>query len=118
MKKILIVDDDASVLEVLSEFFTLKGFQTIEAENGQIGLNKYESEKPDLAIIDVQMPVMNGLDLSRSILDKEANFPILIVTAYLQEYPKEDILKIGVRKVYQKPVDLVDLYNSVNEILA
>ena len=118
MRRILIVDDEPEVIEILSEFLTLKGFDIIQASNGKIALDQFYAHHPDAAIVDMKMPVMNGLEFSRQILSKEKDFPIIIITAYIKKYSKEDFLKSGVRAVLQKPLELDEIYIKLQEIFS
>lgn len=117
MKKILIVDDQNEVREFLSDFFLLKGFEVVEAANGLKALDVFNKQKPDVAIVDVEMPIMDGLEFSKQILFKQKDFPIIIVSAFLEKYSKVDIKELGVKIVLQKPLDLNVLFSEVNKVL-
>ena len=117
MKKILVVDDQAEVREFLCDFLALKGYQVVQAANGQLALDVFEQEQPDAAIVDVEMPVMNGLQFSRCILERIAEFPILIITAFLKKYAQDEITGIGVRKVLPKPIDLNLLHHEILAVI-
>jgi DNA-binding response OmpR family regulator len=117
MKRILIVDDQSDVREILSEFLSFKGYDVIQAENGESALQEYCNAKPDVAVVDVEMPKMNGLQFSQRILEKNETFPIIIISAYLENYSRSDINSIGVKAVMQKPLDLNDLYNNIQAVL-
>ena len=118
MKRILVVDDQSEVREILCDFLTFKGYDVIEAENGESALDQYQSLQPDAAVVDVEMPIMNGLQFSRQILENNQQFPIIIISAYLENYSRTDISDIGVKAIMQKPLDLrilrqVNLCNSI-----
>ncbi len=117
MKRILIVDDQSDVREILSEFLSFKGYDVIQAENGELALQEYCNAKPDVAVVDVEMPKMNGLQFSQRVLEKNETFPIIIISAYLENYSRSDINSIGVKAVMQKPLDLNDLYNNIQAVL-
>jgi CheY-like chemotaxis protein len=118
MKRILIVDDQSDVREILSDFLSFKGYDVIEAENGKSALKEYCETNPDVAVVDVEMPVMNGLQFSRQVLEKNDTFPIIIISAYLENYSLSDIDTIGVKAIMQKPLDLNDLYDNIQAVLA
>ena len=61
-KKILVVDDDVIIRKALSEFFALKGFDVLTAENGALGFELFQKEQPHLIILDLVMPVMSGVE--------------------------------------------------------
>ncbi len=116
MKQILIVDDQPDVREILTDFLTYKGFSVIQAGDGKIALEKYALHQPDAAVVDVEMPVLNGLQFSRQVLAENKDFPIIIITAYLQKYSKDIFFSLGVRSVLQKPIDLNELNVKLQEI--
>ena len=118
MKKILIVDDQSEVREFLSDFLALRGFEVVQAANGKLAMDVFQNEKPDAAIVDVEMPVMNGLQFSKRALAEKNDFPILIITAFLQKYSESDFLDLGVRNVLQKPIDLNVLHSEIKKALA
>ncbi len=115
--KILLIDDQPDVREFLSDFLTMKGYEVLQAANGKQGLDLFHSEKPDVAVVDVEMPVMNGLQFSQKALESDKDFPILIITAYLQKYSKEDFESIGVKGVLQKPIDLNILNSTILDVV-
>ena len=81
MKKILVVEDEIAYLKLLNSQLTKEGYTVIEAENGKIGLEKVKSENPDLILLDIRMPVMDGLVmldlLRREEIDKKTKVIIL-----------------------------------------
>jgi len=117
MKKVLIVDDQSEVREFLSDFLSLKGYEVVQASDGKQGIDVFQQENPDVAIVDVEMPVLNGLQFSKKALAIRNDFPILIVTAFLEKYSNSDFLELGVRNVLQKPIDLNVLYSEIEKAL-
>ena len=81
-QKILIVDDSATVRQKLRTLLATNGYQVVEAEDGQRGLELAEQEDVDLLIVDVNMPVMNGIEMIKAVrkLDKCAKAPIFMLT--------------------------------------
>ena len=116
MKKILIVDDENDIRELLKDVLKIGGFEVVEAENGQTGLEKFRDDKPDAAIIDLEMPVMNGVQLTHHILEEKADFPVLIISGFLHKYSVEDLKKLNVRKVLSKPIDINEVFNEVKKL--
>ena len=72
MKKILVVEDELAYLKLLNSQLTEKGYQVIEAINGKIGLEKAEKENPDLILLDIRMPVMDGMAMLKELRKEEA----------------------------------------------
>lgn len=117
MKTILIVDDTPGVREMLNDFLKMQGFETLQAENGVEGLKIMEKHKPDLAIVDIEMPQMNGLEFARHVLEENPEFPIIIISAYLEKYSLDFIRKLGVDKIQKKPLDLIKLHQEIKLLL-
>ncbi len=116
MKKILVVDDVPDVREILSDFLSMKGFRVFEAENGKVGLEIFEKEHPDLAIVDIEMPVMNGIQFTEKVHEQNPDFPVIIITAFIQKYKKADFKKLNIAALVSKPLDLNKLYEKIQQI--
>ena len=78
--KILIIEDDPSVRKVIGEYLSTKGFQTLEAEDGKAGLNLFSKESPDLILLDLRLPVMDGLEVLARISKDAPHIPVIIVS--------------------------------------
>lgn len=81
-KKVCIIDDEKDIREIYSVKFSGAGFEVIEAENGQEGLEKIRTEKPDIILLDLQMPVKNGLDVLEELSKDEtiSSIPVIILS--------------------------------------
>ena len=119
MKKILIVDDEQDIVESLK--FVLEGcnYYCYCAYNGEDGLNLAREIEPDLIILDVMMPRINGYKISRLLkFDKKyQNIPILMITARSQEEDKLIGEETGAYEYITKPFDLDDVLNTVKKYL-
>ena len=81
-KKILIIDDEADIVELLCSRLKAQEYETVSAFDGEEGLSKFKKEVPDLVILDLNMPQMNGLEVCRIIRrEQEDNTPIIMLTA-------------------------------------
>ncbi len=118
MKKILIVDDRYEVREILEDFLTMQGYETILANDGREGLERFKAEEPHVAIVDVEMPVMDGFELTKAIKDEKKDFPIIIITAFIKKYPKSSFTNMGVQAVLFKPLDLQTLRKELEKIFS
>ncbi len=88
MKKILLVDDEESIQIVYREEFEDEGYQVISALDGISGLEKFKDESPDLVILDIQMPGMNGVEVLRQMKMLNATVPVILSSAY-QEFKRD-----------------------------
>ena len=79
-KKILIVEDDLVLQNSLDEFLKAEGFETIVAIDGEIGVQKALTEKPDLILLDIMMPKMNGIEMAQQMKLKGVTTPIIFLT--------------------------------------
>ena len=116
MKKILVVDDEPSIRELMSDFLSMQGFKVIEAVDGIDGFKKFKQFNPEAAILDVEMPGMNGQDLTNKIFSVNKNFPVIIISAFLFKYSKSSFINYGVRAVLEKPVDLGLIKQNLQKI--
>lgn len=116
MKRILIVDDEPFIRELLTDYLRIQGYDVIEAVDGDDGFNKFKQKNPEAAILDVEMPGMNGQDLTNKIFALNKSFPVIIISGFFFKYSKNDFLANGVRAVLEKPVDLNQITKNLNEI--
>ena len=88
MKKLLLVDDEESIQIVYREEFEDEGYQVISALDGTSGLEKFKTEEPDLVILDIQMPGMNGVEVLRQMKMLKSSVPVILSSAY-QEFKRD-----------------------------
>ena len=109
-KKILIVEDEANILELLRLYLEREGYTVLEAENGVEGIKKWKSDKPDMLLLDVMMPVMNGYEATKMIrsLDREdaKKIPIIAMTANAFTEDRIRAKEAGMNEHVAKPVDV------------
>ena len=114
-KKILIVEDTDSIIMLLSEYLRYKGYQIIVARNGMEGVELASKEKPDLILMDVMMPVMNGVEATEKIRAEKdlRDIPIIALTALAMAGDKERCLKAGMNDYLSKPVQMKELEDLI-----
>ena len=116
-KKILIVEDEANIRELLRLYLEREGYTVLEAENGVEGIKKWKSDKPDMLLLDVMMPKKDGFTLAQEIRQSNAEVPIIFLTA---KTLKEDILegfKLGADDYITKPFSMEELVMRIEAIL-
>ncbi|MFJ7825730.1 response regulator transcription factor [Psychrobacillus sp. NPDC096623] len=116
MVVILAVDDDIHTLELISLYLSQSGYRVIKAVNGKDGLNILERELPDLAVIDVMMPVMDGLQLTK-LIREQYNIPVLLLTAKGKLEDKEKGYIAGSDDYLVKPFEPKELLFRIRAIL-
>jgi len=102
MKTILVVDDEPKIVQLLRDYLERSGFRVLSAPNGKTALAVTHSEKPDLIILDLGLPEMDGLDVTRA-LRKDSNVPVIILTARSEETDKLIGLELGADDYITKP---------------
>ncbi len=119
MKKILIVDDEQDIVESLKFVLEVANYTCYCAYNGEDGLKLAKEIMPDLIILDVMMPKINGYKISRLLKydNKYKNIPILMVTARSQEEDKLIGEETGVDEYITKPFDLDEVVKKVDQYL-
>lgn len=102
MAKILVVDDEASIVTMLAYNLKKEGYDVVTAEDGEVALEKFESENPDLLLLDIMMPKMDGYEVCRKLREK-SNVPIIMLTARADEVDKVVGLEMGADDYVTKP---------------
>jgi CheY-like chemotaxis protein len=117
---ILIIEDYSDTRELLSVLLHGQGYQVIEAEGGLEGLLKATAMYPDLIIMDLSLPEMDGVEAARRIHEqrKLARVPIIVVSAYLTEAVLADAQAVGCVAVFPKPFDTYELLATISSTLS
>jgi len=118
IKKILIVDDSPTERHVLSEMLTSAGYEVIPSDSGEDSIMKAKTMRPDLILMDVIMPGLNGFQATRAISRDEAtkHIPIIMCTSKSQETDKIWGLRQGARDYLVKPIDREALLRKISAI--
>lgn len=115
-KKILLVDDEPEILEICRDYLRASGYEVVTAKDGAQGLSAARREKPDLVVLDLMMPEMDGLDVCRAIR-RESNVPIIMLTARVEETDKLIGLELGADDYMTKPFSPRELVARVKVVL-
>jgi len=114
--KVLIIDDDATLLKAVELYLTRAGYEVITADNGLEGLQRLYAGHPDVVILDIMMPKMDGWDVCKRIREM-ANTPVIMLTARGQEKDKVSGLKMGADDYITKPFSLKELEARIEAVL-
>jgi DNA-binding response OmpR family regulator len=115
-KTILVVDDKANVRTLVREYLTAENFRVVTAENGQNALYTARQEKPDLILLDIMMPEMDGFEFIRT-YRKESDTPIILLTARLEESDKVIGLELGADDYITKPFGMREMLARIHTVL-
>ncbi len=120
MAKILVVDDEEHIVMILKDSLEFSGFQVVTAYNGVEALERVESDHPDLIVLDIGMPKLDGWEVCRRLKSEEKtkNIPIIILTAYAQASDQRKGAQLGADRFVTKPCDLTYLVEEINTLLA
>ncbi len=116
MKTILIVDDKTSVQRMVADYLNENGFRTVTANNGREALYVARHEKPDLVLLDIMMPEMDGFEFMRY-FRKERNTPVIMLTARVEETDKVVGLELGADDYVTKPFGMAELVARIRAVL-
>ena len=114
--RILIVDDDEKMRLLLHDVLSDKGYETLEALDGVEATQVIQSEKPDLVILDIMMPRMNGIEVLRQ-LRQWSNLPVLVLSARGNLEDKTECLDLGADDYMTKPIEMKELLARVRAVL-
>jgi DNA-binding response OmpR family regulator len=115
-KKILVVDDEPKIAEICQDYLKAAGYEVVTAMTGPDGLAAARREKPDLVVLDLMLPEMDGLDVCRA-LRRESDVPIIMLTARVEETDKLIGLEIGADDYITKPFSPRELVARVRVVL-
>lgn len=110
---IMVVDDEPDILLVLEEFLSREGFKVLTACNGQQAVKKAQEISVDLILLDMAMPVMNGIETLREIKKLKPGIPVVMITAYRDAEKVVEAFRLGAYDCIFKPFDLKYLRQAI-----
>ncbi|OQX94475.1 two-component system response regulator [candidate division KSB1 bacterium 4572_119] len=119
MKKILLVEDNEENRYLISFILEKNGYEVIIAENGQTGFEMALGEKPDLILMDIQLPDINGLEVTKKIRTSKINgsIPIIAITSYAMIGDREKALEAGCNGYIEKPINPETFMNELKKFI-
>ena len=114
--KILVVDDEAKIVKLVRSYLEQAGFTVVEANDGQTALIQARREKPDLVVLDLGLPGIDGLEVART-LRRERDTPIIMLTARIEDTDKIVGLELGADDYVTKPFNPRELVARVRAVL-
>ena len=115
VEKILCVDDDLSLLRLYQEELSEEGYKVILAKDGKEALKKFEKESPQVVVMDIRMPMMDGIETLTALLGKDRQIPVILNTAYPQY--RENFMTWGAEAYVIKSSDLTELKKKIREVM-
>jgi DNA-binding response OmpR family regulator len=116
---IMIIDDDRAIAQLTSLWVKAAGFKAIIANDGQSGLLAIERYRPDLILLDIRMPEMDGFEVNRHLRQTPelANIPVIFLSAHAQETTRNESLEGGARCFLSKPYEVKSLTAAIRAVL-
>ncbi len=117
MKKILIVDDSAFTRDIHRQIVESMGFASVEASNGEEAIEVFSKETPDLTMVDLLMPGMDGIDVVKALIALKNDAKIVVCSTDKQKFRQEDARRAGAAAFLTKPVDAEKVVDTLNKLL-
>ena len=118
-QKILIIDDDAHLRESLAEVLALEGFETLEAGNAKGGIASAKKNKPEVVIMDIQLPDSSGFQICQELRKFSKDFILIMMTGrFLSAEEKTQGLSLGADEYITKPFDIQELSIRIRQLLS
>jgi len=118
MAKILVIDDEEGIRNLLDTLLDRKGYDVILADNGQKGLEVFRRARPDVVILDLKMPGMDGLTVLQQIRQLDPRQPVIILTGAGTPEMEQQVMALGVTDFVEKEFSLHGLGDSLKRLLA
>ncbi len=119
MSTILIVEDNEKNLKLVRDVLQVKGYQTLEAGTAEDGLRLAAERAPDLILMDIQLPGMNGIDALKALRAEPATatIPVIALTASVMQQDRQEIMRAGFDAFIEKPINLREFLATVQKTL-
>ena len=119
MKRVLVVEDNENNMKLLCLILEKHGYEPIQAFTGEEGVDKATEERPDIILMDIQLPDISGLDAVKRIrmMDDMQEIPIIAITSYAMSGDKEKILNEGCDGYFEKPIDPMTIIEDIEKIV-
>ena len=117
MAKILVIDDEQGIRELLDALLRRKGYDVVLAESGRKGLELFRRERPDVLVLDLKMPEMDGLTVLRQIRSLDPRMPVIILTGAGTAEAEQQVRALGVTEYVEKEFSLHLLGDALKRLL-
>ncbi|MEO5357335.1 MAG: response regulator [Nitrospirae bacterium YQR-1] len=115
--KVLLVDDEKEFVDALAMRLKLRKFNVSVAYNGLDAINSVEQLKPDIVVLDMKMPLMNGIEVLRRLKISMPTLPVIILSGYSNEADIKEAQAVGISDILGKPPEIAQLINSILKAL-
>ncbi len=117
--KILVVEDREMISQALSDMLTLSGYSVVGvAEDGKSAIQEFKERSPDVVLLDLLLPDMNGIDVAKELLKIDGAAKLVAITAATKEGIMDDCRNAGIRYFIRKPFRMKELLSTIEEVLS
>lgn len=119
-KTILVIDDNPTDLKLISSLVAAEGYQVVTANEAPVGIEEAMTRKPDLIVLDVMMPIINGYNICRLIKDQDdyAHIPVILLTSRTSEEDHRIGREVGANAYIAKPFERSELLSAIKQLLS
>ena len=114
MAKILVIDDDQDTCDFLKDFFQQRKCQVLTANSGEAGLSVVKKERPDIVLLDIKMPGLNGLEVLKEIKAFDSKIKVIVVTVAAESDVRQKAKELGADDFIRKPLNIAYLEGTVS----
>ena len=115
MIKVLIIDDERPIRETLEMFLREKGYEVVTSGDGEGGLEAVRRERPEIVILDIRLPGMDGLEVLRRIKEAGEGVHVIVITAYHDAETTKQAMELGAYKYIHKPLDVDEFEGAIEK---
>jgi two-component system chemotaxis response regulator CheY len=115
--RLLVVDDAKEMLKAFRDIFEIQGCEVFEAENGEEALTKYAEVKPEIVLMDILMPKLDGISATKKIVQDDPNAKIIVISAVGKSGLEKECLLAGAKDFIVKPFKIKELINKINMLV-
>ncbi len=114
-KKVLVIEDNEQNRTLLRDVLGYHGYLVIEAANGAEGIQQAREQRPDLILLDIQMPVINGFEAAKILKNDPAtrHIKVVVITSFAMKFEQDEIVATGIDDYIAKPIDIRELHEVV-----
>lgn len=119
MSRVLVVEDNHNNMKLIRMVLNRNGYETIEALTGEEGVEKASVEQPDMILMDIMLPGIDGLEATRRIrkIESMEKIPIIAITSYAMAGDRENILDAGCNGYFEKPIDPLTIMKDIEKVI-
>jgi DNA-binding response OmpR family regulator len=117
MPKLLIIDDEPEILDMIRSHFSLRGYEVVVAPDGALGLGLVEKERPDVILLDLKMKERDGDQFLRELRERDRKTKVIVITGFQDERVRQKVESLGIDGFLEKPASILEVERRVSELV-